>query len=47
MHEAELEWVRRRVAEVRSGRLSWDLKKILKEARAAGRGPSARKESGR
>jgi DNA-binding PadR family transcriptional regulator len=46
MHQAELEWVRRRIAEVRSGRLSWDLGKILREARAARRGAAARKESG-
>jgi DNA-binding PadR family transcriptional regulator len=42
MHEAELEWVRRRIAEVRSGRLSWDLRKILREARAARLGAAGR-----
>lgn len=35
MWRAELEWVRGRAAELRSGALSWDLKTILKEARAA------------
>ncbi len=35
MRKAELEWVRARVAELRSGVLSWDLKTILKQARAA------------
>jgi DNA-binding PadR family transcriptional regulator len=35
MRKAELEWVRGRVAELRSGVLSWDLKTILRQARAA------------
>jgi DNA-binding PadR family transcriptional regulator len=44
MHQAELEWVRGLIDEIRSGRLTWDLKKILREARAAGPKPAVRKE---
>jgi len=35
MRKAEAEWVRALVAEVRSGRLTWDLEKIIKAIRAA------------
>jgi DNA-binding PadR family transcriptional regulator len=36
-YEAELDWVRSVIAELRAGKFSWDLKKILKDARAARR----------
>jgi DNA-binding PadR family transcriptional regulator len=44
MLEAELEWVRTLLAEVRSGRFAWDLKKVLKQVRAARRKAAAGKE---
>jgi len=37
MIEAELEWMRGRISELRSGRFSWDLTKILRGVRAARR----------
>jgi len=46
MYEAELQWVRKVVADLRSGRFTWDLEKILKAVRAASRTPPA-KERGR
>jgi DNA-binding PadR family transcriptional regulator len=33
MHKAELQWVRGRIAELRSGQFAWDLKTILKQVR--------------
>jgi hypothetical protein len=39
--DAELAWVRRLAAEVRSGSLAWDLERILDKARAA-RQPAAK-----
>lgn len=44
MLRAEREWVRRRIAELRSGRFTWDLKKILREVRAGRRKAVPRKE---
>jgi DNA-binding PadR family transcriptional regulator len=44
MLKAELEWVRGRIAEVRSGRFTWDLRKILREVRAARRKAALRGE---
>jgi hypothetical protein len=44
MHKAEVEWVRRRIRELRSGRFAWDLKKILKETRGDRRRAATRKE---
>ena len=35
MRKAELEWVRRLVSDLRSGQLTWDLKKIFEEIEAA------------
>jgi DNA-binding PadR family transcriptional regulator len=35
MRKAELEWVRRLVSDLRSGQLTWDLKKIFDEIEAA------------
>lgn len=35
MRKAELEWIRAVVADLRSGRFKWDLKKIIKAIRAA------------
>jgi DNA-binding PadR family transcriptional regulator len=43
MHQAELSWVRGRTAEIKSGKLAWDVKKILRDVRAARR-RTARKE---
>lgn len=44
MLKAELRWVRELLSELRSGRFAWDLKKILREVRAARREAAARKE---
>jgi DNA-binding PadR family transcriptional regulator len=44
MLRAELEWVRGRISEVRSGQFAWDLKKILNEIQAARHEAPARKE---
>jgi DNA-binding PadR family transcriptional regulator len=43
MHEAELSWLRKVIAEMRAGRLTWDLQKILAQVRASRRSPT-RKE---
>ncbi len=45
MHRAELEWVRGRVAELRGGRLAWDLRRILRAERTAARRASARRKT--
>jgi DNA-binding PadR family transcriptional regulator len=46
MQRAEAEWVRAIIAEVRSGRFSWDLRGILKQIRAArGSRTPARRDS--
>jgi DNA-binding PadR family transcriptional regulator len=47
MHKAELEWVRERISELRSGTFAWDLKKILKETRADRQRAATRKERSR
>jgi DNA-binding PadR family transcriptional regulator len=44
MHKAELEWLRGLTGELSSGRFAWDLKRILREVRAARRRTAARKE---
>jgi DNA-binding PadR family transcriptional regulator len=44
MLRAELEWVRGRISEVRSGQFAWDLKKILSDIRATRHGAPTRKE---
>ncbi len=44
MGRAELEWVRAQIAEIRSGRLEWNLQRILDEIRAARRRAAPRKE---
>jgi len=45
MQRAELAWIRKLLAELRSGRFTWDLKTILREAKApAGREPRLSKE---
>ena len=42
--KAELSWVREVLHDLHSDRFKWDLRKILKEVRAARRKESARKE---
>jgi len=44
MHKAELAWVRALTRELRSGRLAWDLKAILREVRTARRKAALKKE---
>jgi DNA-binding PadR family transcriptional regulator len=44
MRKAEAEWIHGLVAELRSGRFTWDLKKIIKEIQAAKRLRPAPKE---
>lgn len=43
MLQAELQWVRTLLGEVRDGGLTWNLEQILKEVRASRRGLAARK----
>ena len=43
MHEAELSWLRKVIADLRAGRLTWDLQKILGQVRSARRS-ATRKE---
>jgi len=40
---AEMRWVRRLLVELRAGRFTWDLNRILKAVRAARLGPGTRK----
>jgi hypothetical protein len=44
MLKAEGEWVRKLIGELRSGRFTWDLEKILRKVRAARRKAAPRKE---
>ena len=44
MLKAELRWVRGLLAELSSGRFTWDLNRILREVRAARRAAASRKE---
>jgi DNA-binding PadR family transcriptional regulator len=44
MHQAELDWVRARLPELRTGQLAWNLRKILAGVRAARRKAPDRKE---
>ena len=44
MRRAELKWVRGLIAELQSGSLTWDMKKIFREVRAERRTAAAAKE---
>ncbi len=44
MLKAELAWVRSLISEISSGNLAWDLKNVLKEARASAHAAAARPE---
>jgi DNA-binding PadR family transcriptional regulator len=46
MRKAELKWVRGLADEIRSGRLAWDLEKVLRDIRRARRQAAPRKEKG-